>query len=432
MPIENRRRSAHRTNGSIAPGRSLNGLGVIIPQESKSIEDSQFGDLEWEDDERIHKGDEDDQPADFQNNLYPRKPRSAAGKAPTKTMLNAYVLMRGRQDTEERGPLYREGFIQPPWDQKPEDVRPGEPRISPPLPYGNLYDSLPVTLLKANNISVYADKDPEEKGYAATPDLRKISDSRRRSSSEILNMMGYMKLNGKITDPDSKDDVFRALNGIRGDTPPIPGLNDRVTKRVHIMTPSELQKFYAHFVQDVSDDEGNPLHQRISPGTFRDWAEGAKKKKNPNTNRIEERVKAAEMKGEKPPGNSKYKKWSMHSPQFDQETGAILTPAYSIDEFPSPLRSPQSKRSKVICTRVKWLTVAGVDLDNVPSMLTYMLPEVGRMLARVTLYDGGDIEDPGEPPSELETITDVSKQQGQIATWSKLNMFTATVGRHPW
>jgi len=138
MPIQNPRRSAHRTNGNLAPRPSLHGLGVIIPQEFKSNDDSQFCDPESEGDERMHNGDQDDQPADFQNNLYPRKPRSAAGKAPTKTMLNAYVLMRGRHDTEERGPLYREGFIQPPWDQKPEDVRPGEPRISPPLPYGNL------------------------------------------------------------------------------------------------------------------------------------------------------------------------------------------------------------------------------------------------------------------------------------------------------
>lgn len=138
MPIQNPKRSAHHTLGDIAAGPSLHGLGVIIPQEFESNKGPQFGDLESEGDERIQNGDQNHQPAYFQNSLHPRKPRSAARKAPTKTMLNAYVLMRGRQDTEERGPLYREGFIQPPWDQKPEDVRPGEHRISPPLPYGKL------------------------------------------------------------------------------------------------------------------------------------------------------------------------------------------------------------------------------------------------------------------------------------------------------
>lgn len=161
-----------------------------------------------------------------------------------------------------------------------------------------------------------------------------------------------MKINGQVTDPDSKADVLNALNGIRGYAPRVPGFHDPLLSQV--MNDTELGEYYTQFLLDVDnkedperDNEGNPLYNRISPVTFMKWASGAQKKVRPNTAEIEgevvERARQEELKGEKPPGNHRPLVWSALKPQFDLELGGAISPAYSIDEYPSPLMSPRGK-----------------------------------------------------------------------------------------
>mgnify|MGYP001602687415 CR=1 FL=1 len=161
-----------------------------------------------------------------------------------------------------------------------------------------------------------------------------------------------MKINGKVTDPDSKADVLNALNGIPGSSPRVPGFQDHLLSNV--MSKTELDEYYTRFLLDVDneqdpgrDNEGNPLDNRISPVTFMKWAAGAQKKGRLNTAEIEgevvERARQEELKGEKPPGNHRPLVWSALRPQYDEESGGAISPAYSIDEYPSPLTSPRGK-----------------------------------------------------------------------------------------
>lgn len=346
MPSKNHKRSRLGMYGRVIPssGPALHGLGVTFPQKTVLDNGTGFEHAQSE------KGEESDiQPAEPepQDGSNSKTFRSWPRQTPTKTMLDTYALLRGRLSGGGRGPLYREGFTYPMWKPKPEDIH---PRISPPTAWGHLYVSKTSTPFGANNVSDYEDKEDEKMEYAPTPDLAKISESKRRTYSEILNWIGYLSINGKVTDPDSKMEVLRALAGIRGDSPPLPGFHESLLASV--MCPSELEEYYIRFVLDVDnendpdrDNEGNPLDYRISPDTFLKWAEGAKKKENPKTAEVEERVREEELKGAKPPGNPKTTRWSVLRPQYDEETGQPLSPTYSVDEHPSPLMSPQGKRA---------------------------------------------------------------------------------------
>lgn len=161
-----------------------------------------------------------------------------------------------------------------------------------------------------------------------------------------------MKINGVITDPDSKTDVLNALNGVPGCPPRVPGFHDPLLSNV--MNNTELEEYYTWFLFDVDnegdperDNEGNPLNYRISPGIFTKWAAGARKKDRLNTAEIEcdavERARQEELKGEKPPGNPIPLVWSALKPQYDEESGSAISPAYSVEEHPSPLMSPRGK-----------------------------------------------------------------------------------------
>ena len=163
-----------------------------------------------------------------------------------------------------------------------------------------------------------------------------------------------MKINGKVTDPDSKTDVLNALNGNPGFSPRVPGFHGPLLSNV--MNGTELDEYYTQFLLDVDneedperDNEGNPLDNRISPATFMKWAAGAQKKARLNTAEIEgevvERARQEELKGKKPPGNHRPLVWSALKPQYDEESGGAISPAYSVDEYPSPLMSPRGKLS---------------------------------------------------------------------------------------
>lgn len=173
-----------------------------------------------------------------------------------------------------------------------------------------------------------------------------------RTLSERLGQIGYVKINGKVTDPDSKTDVLNALNGNPSFSPRIPGFHDPLL--ANVMNNAELHEFYTQFLHDVDnendperDHEGNPLNSHITAATFLKWAAGAQKKGRLNTAEIEEdvveRARQQELKGAKPPGNHRPLVWSALKLQYDEESGGTISPAYSVDEHPSPLMSPQGK-----------------------------------------------------------------------------------------
>lgn len=200
--------------------------------------------------------------------------------------------------------------------------------------------------------SDYEDKESKSLQEAPTPDLSGNRAPRERTFSERLGQIGYVKINGTIADPDSKTDVLNALNGVPGCPPRVPGFHDPLLSNV--MNNTELEEYYTWFLLDVDneddperDNEGNPLDNRISPSTFIKWAAGARKKGRLNTAEIEwdvvERARQEELKGEKPPGNHSPLVWSALKPQYDEESGSAISPAYSVEEHPSPLMSPRGK-----------------------------------------------------------------------------------------
>lgn len=201
-------------------------------------------------------------------------------------------------------------------------------------------------------MSDHEDKESTRTQEAPTPDLNGARVPRERTLSEKLGQIGYVKINGKFTDPDSKADVINALNGVPGGSPRVPGLHEPLLSNV--MTNMELEAYYARFLLDVDneedperDNEGNPLDTRISPEIFKNWASGARKKDRLDTaeivKNVVERARQEELKGEKPPGNPKPLKWSSLKMQYDEESGGAISPAYSVEEHPSPLMSPRGK-----------------------------------------------------------------------------------------
>ncbi|OBT69823.1 hypothetical protein VE03_00766 [Pseudogymnoascus sp. 23342-1-I1] len=349
------------------------GLGVIVPEKETLLEGGsqleQPPSKQYDDPQLSSAVQGEDPPCWI--------PGSRPQQTMTKTMLDTYALMRGRLNRGERGPLYREGFTCKPWESRPED---DDPKLSPKIPWETFH---------------HEDKERPQK--APTSGLNSARVPRERTLSERLVQIGYVKINGKVTDPDSKTDVINALNGVPGFPPRVPGFNDPLLSNV--MNNKELDEYYTQFLHDVDnkedperDNEGNPLDNRIAPITFLKWAAGAQKKGRLNIAEIEgeviERARQQELKGEKPPGNHRPLVWSALKLQFDEESGGAISPAYSVDEFPSPLMSPR-----------------GLNLSNVPHMFYHMLPEFNVMLARAAFYDGGVDLNP-TASSETEIITD--------------------------
>lgn len=207
-------------------------------------------------------------------------------------------------------------------------------------------------LIWINFTSNHEDKETKTRKYVSNTDLEGIYMPRETNFSERLNQIGYLMINGKVTDPDSKEEVLNALDGIRGCSPPLPGFH--IPLPSHVMSSTELKEYYIQFILDVDneedvdrDNEGNPLDNRISPGTFLEWAAGAQKIDNLDTAEIEieaiRRARHEDSKGKKTPGNRRSLEWSALTPQYDEESGSTYSPVYSVDENPSPLMSPQGK-----------------------------------------------------------------------------------------
>lgn len=86
---------------------------------------------------------------------------------------------------------------------------------------------------------------------------------------------GYIPINELWADPDSMRDVSQALHGVQpiddGDLP-------AQTRGPRVLTLEEQDKEYEYFMDYVSDDEGDPRDNRISPETFAAWAKDSAKR----------------------------------------------------------------------------------------------------------------------------------------------------------
>ncbi|KAL5345825.1 DNA replication factor C complex subunit Rfc1 [Pseudogymnoascus australis] len=332
---------------------------------------------------KAKKQNDDPQPASAiqEENMPYSIPGSRPQQTLTRTMLNTYALMRGRLERGGQGPLYQEGFTYNPWEPRPED---DNPKLSPKI----LWET-------------FDHEDKERLQKDPTPDLDGARVPRVRTLSEKLGQIGYVKINGKVTDPDSKTDVLNALNGNPSFSPRVPGFHGPLL--ANVMNNAELHEFYTQFLHDVDNEndperdyEGNPLNNHITAPTFLQWAAGAQKKGRLNTAEIEEevveRARQQELKGAKPPGNHRPLVWSALKLQYDEESGGTISPAYSVDEHPSPLMSP---RGKLVAFQLEQHT------------FYHMLPGFNVMLARAAFHDGG-IDLSPTASSETEIITDVS------------------------
>ncbi|KAK6599591.1 hypothetical protein H4I95_08466 [Botrytis cinerea] len=89
---------------------------------------------------------------------------------------------------------------------------------------------------------------------------------------EVWGNFGYIEVNGVWVDPDSEKDLAHAFKGYPVLSP--EKLQDARAKDARIMSPAEADKFYEFFNDYVSDDEGDPRDNRMSPEEFAKMVRG--------------------------------------------------------------------------------------------------------------------------------------------------------------
>ncbi len=94
-------------------------------------------------------------------------------------------------------------------------------------------------------------------------------------------------------------------------------------------------------------------------------------------------------------------------PQFDLSTGEVLSPAFSQEEFPRLLRSPQSKTIFSFFSHNFHLHISGVNVNVCPYSFGYSYPHDGVHVRRAVYYDAA-ISENSPAPSGIEIFTNVS------------------------
>ncbi|KAF7952157.1 uncharacterized protein EAE97_001654 [Botrytis byssoidea] len=89
---------------------------------------------------------------------------------------------------------------------------------------------------------------------------------------EVWGNFGYIKVNGVWVDPDSEKDLAHAFKGYPVLSP--EELQGARAKDARIMSPAEADKFYDFFNEYVSDDEGDPRDNHMSPEEFAKMVRG--------------------------------------------------------------------------------------------------------------------------------------------------------------
>lgn len=89
---------------------------------------------------------------------------------------------------------------------------------------------------------------------------------------EVWGNFGYLSVNGSWVDPDSEKDLAHAFRGYPTLLP--EELEGAREKDARIMSADEQEEFYEFFNDYVSDDEGDPRDNRLSPEEFQKLVRG--------------------------------------------------------------------------------------------------------------------------------------------------------------
>lgn len=89
---------------------------------------------------------------------------------------------------------------------------------------------------------------------------------------EVWGNFGYLNVNGAWVDPDSEKDLAQAFRGYPTLLP--EELEGARAKDPRIMSPAQMEEFYEFFNDYVSDDEGDPRDNQLSPKEFEEMIRG--------------------------------------------------------------------------------------------------------------------------------------------------------------
>ncbi|RAL66083.1 hypothetical protein DID88_005742 [Monilinia fructigena] len=89
---------------------------------------------------------------------------------------------------------------------------------------------------------------------------------------EVWGNFGYLNVNGSWVDPDSEKDLAQAFRGYPTLLP--EELEGARAKDPRIMSPTQMEEFYEFFNDYVSDDEGDPRDNQLSPKEFEEMIRG--------------------------------------------------------------------------------------------------------------------------------------------------------------
>ncbi|KAI9640083.1 hypothetical protein NHQ30_011485 [Ciborinia camelliae] len=177
---------------------------------------------------------------------------------------------------------------------------------------------------------------------------------------EIWGNFGYLNVNGAWVDPDSEKDLAQAFKGYPVLLP--EELEGARAKDKRIMSPVQMEQFYDFFNDYVSDDEGDPRDNRLSPEEFQKMIRGtASEGKGDTWARAIVAIQEKYTERPREPRNPKthYGNDDMLPPQIDRDTGSYY----------SGFESDKSDTASLL------LSAAGVDILRRPEHFNRMDPQ---------------------------------------------------------
>ncbi|ESZ96034.1 hypothetical protein SBOR_3607 [Sclerotinia borealis F-4128] len=143
---------------------------------------------------------------------------------------------------------------------------------------------------------------------------------------QVWGNFGYLYVNGTWVDPDSEKDLAQAFRGYPALLP--EELEGARAKDKRIMSPAQMEEIYKFFNDYVSDDEGDPRDNRLSPEEFQKMTRGAASEGKGDT-WARAIVAPQEKYTERPrePRNPKiqYGHDNLLPPQIDKDTGSYYS-----------------------------------------------------------------------------------------------------------
>ncbi|KAG4033535.1 hypothetical protein MFRU_004g00430 [Monilinia fructicola] len=177
---------------------------------------------------------------------------------------------------------------------------------------------------------------------------------------EVWGNFGYLNVNGAWVDPDSEKDLAQAFRGYPTLLP--EELEGARAKDPRIMSPAQMEEFYEFFNDYVSDDEGDPRDNQLSPKEFEEMIRGTASGGKGDT--WAKAVVAPQDKYTERPREPRIPRTqngldNMLPPQIDKDTGS----------FYSGFESDNSDTASLL------LSAAGVNILQRPEQFNRMDPQ---------------------------------------------------------